>query len=147
MPQNVDRLKQRFLGGATIYLPLRAGENLSAQQYRFVVPGSVVGEVKLATGASNPMPIGVLQNAPTVCQVAQVAVYGLATVAGQPSGCILINGTFITSSSIGTACAAGSGGVVLARWLDATASAVGTVVNGNAFLFGGLGSACIGSAS
>lgn len=147
MPQNVDRLKQRFLGGAVIYLPLRAGQDLSTHQYKFVVPGSVAGEVKLATGASNPMPIGVLQNAPTVCQVAQVAVFGLATVAGQPSGCILMNGTFITSSSTGTACAAGSGGVVLARWMDVTASAANVVVNGQAFLYGGLGSACIGSAS
>ena len=57
--------------------PFIAGQDFSTcGQYRFVSAGSVVGEVRLATGTCNPVPIGVIQNSPSTGQEATVRVLG-----------------------------------------------------------------------
>jgi len=59
--------------------PFIAGEDLSAstRQYRFVMLNSASNqEVFLSTGASNPYPVGVLQNSPCQYEEAQVRLLG-----------------------------------------------------------------------
>ena len=130
--QNV-RTILRALSGFIADEVFVAGADLSGSgQYRFVGSGSVSGEVVLATGASLPVPLGVLQNAPTVGQIARVRMFGRSTVTACPAACVLVPGTLITSGSIGTACAAGALGVSLGRWLSASTS--GSSTTGEAFI-------------
>ena len=53
-----------------------AGEDLTAKQYYAVKPGSVLGEVKVANGASNPAPIGILQDSGSTGQAVAVKCHG-----------------------------------------------------------------------
>ena len=114
-------------------------------QFRFVSAGSVSGEVVLATGASNPVPLGVLQNAPTAGLPARVRMFGKSTVTACPAACILIPGTLISSASLGTACATGLLGISLGRWLSASLS--GSSTTGEAFINCVGFTACPGAAS
>lgn len=139
------RTTVRALAGFVWDEVFTAATDLSANQYRFVSPGSVNGEVILSTGASNPIPWGVLQNAPTAGQPARVRLAGKTTLTACPAACLLIPGTLITSGSSGTACAAGALGIVLGRWLSASISASSTT--GEAMINTIGFSACFGSAS
>ena len=137
MPAQNIRTKLRALSGLIVRKDFvadedfTAGENLSGSQYSFVVPGSVVGEVKRATGASLPAVFGVLQNAPTSGQTARVRMIGKTLVRAWPAACVLGYGTFITVASTGGACPSGSlpGGPVVGRW-------VGSAVSTSATLYG-----------
>ena len=136
MPLNF-RGKSTFLAGAAIDENWTAGEDLSASQYRFVMPGSVLGEVKLCTCVATPYPLGVLQNAPTVGQVARVRVFGRTTIAGSPniSGCDLVWGRWITSGCLGAAATPLAGTCpVFGRWLSATVTNTNTTACGEAFV-------------
>ena len=53
-----------------------AGADLTGKQYYAVTSGSVVDEVKLATGASNPAPIGILQDSGSTGQAVSVKTLG-----------------------------------------------------------------------
>ena len=141
-----QRIKWIMQGGLVVDLPMIAATDLSASGVgRFVSPGSVNGEVILGTGASLPVPLGVLQNSPTAGQPARVRIFGVSTLTACPAACQLIPGTFITSGSLGAACAAGALGIVLGRWLSASVSA--STVSGCAFVncaaFPFFGSACV----
>jgi len=57
---------------------LVAGEDLTAKQYFAVRPGSVLGEVLLATGASNPTPVGILQDSGSTGQSVAVKCFGFS---------------------------------------------------------------------
>lgn len=61
-------------------LPFSASGDLSSDQYKFVMPGTVAKRVLLANGASGPVPFGVLQNDPVSGEAAQVAMYGTTQV-------------------------------------------------------------------
>lgn len=118
--------------------------DLTSKQYYFVMPGSVAGEVKLANGTSGMAPIGILQNAPSAGQEAQVRVLGFSKLVVQVStGASLLYGNFVVCASTGQ----GEGGAstnFAARLLDSaltTGSAVKQVL-----LLGGY-SASLGSAS
>src|SRR3990167_2696556 len=132
--QNV-RTKLRALGGFVADEMFTAAVNLSVSGLgRWVSPGSVAGEVILATGASNPIPWGVLQNAPTAGKPARVRMFGRSTVTSCPAACWLKPGTLITAGSIGEI-TPGPGGaciVTLGRWLTASLSASATT--GEVFL-------------
>ena len=141
MPNKV-RVKSILQGGAVIDLPMIAAVSFAASGIgRFVSPGSIVGEVILSTGGSNPAPLGVLQNSPTAGQPARVRLFGISSMNASPGACNLKSGTFITSASTGTACAAGLTGVALGRWLSASTAADVTDNSGCAFInCGGFGS-------
>src|SRR5512137_1445479 len=101
MPINY-RNKANFTAGAGIDEPFLADMDLSSCQYRFVMPSTTAGYVTGATGASNPTPIGVLQNAPACGAVARVRVFGTTClVVVTPSGCGLAYGRFLTASTVG----------------------------------------------
>ena len=132
MPVN---MRNRFYmtAGGGIDEPFIADVDLSTCQYRFMMPASVYPNVTGATGASNPAPIGVLQNAPSVGQVARVRVFGVTClVAVTPSGCGLAFGRFFTASTVGQAVPSASetGGVALGRWLG-TSLAVSSSTSGD----------------
>ena len=151
MPRK-ERTKFIAQGGLVVDLPMIAAVDFSAcatAQYRFVTPGSIVGEVVLATGASNPAPLGVIQNLPAPGQPARVRVFGISTmIACTPATCNLLNGTYISAGSNGAACAAGALGVVLGRWLSASIASGACTATGCAFInCAGFGSACPGAAS
>lgn len=83
--------------------PFKAGVDLSnaCALYKWVQPGSIFGEVVPATGASNPYPLGILQNQPSPQGSARVRVMGkslLATCMGPSS---LNNGGWVTAGSGG----------------------------------------------
>ncbi len=124
-----------------------ADVDLTAAQYRFVTVASTAGNVTCNTGASNPTPVGVLQNSPSQGQEAKVRVLGpTKIVANTNSTSALIFGRFFTASDGGQAMASTSetGQVVLGRWLDATV-AVSSCAIGQAFIWAGL-SVCMASA-
>ena len=132
------RTNVRALAGFVWDEVFTAATDLSGSgQFRFVSPGSINGEVILATGASNPAPLGILQNAPTATQPARVRIMGRSTVTACPGACWLLPGTFITSGSIGhTTPGPGSACIVIyGRWLSASISASSTT--GEVLLTGG----------
>ena len=93
----------------------KANADLSACQYRFVALGAVDGEVVAATGASNPMPIGVLQNAPTASQDAVVRLMGRSQLDVDATACTLGPGKLVTSSGCGGGLYAGASGIYFGR--------------------------------
>lgn len=135
MPINF-RNKANFTAGAGIDEPFLADVDLSTCQYRFVIPASTAGYVKGGNGASNPTPIGVLQNAPALGEIARVRVFGSTRLAVvTPSGCGLAYGRYLTASTVGQGVptASETGGTVLGRWLD-TGLAVSSSTIGKAFV-------------
>ena len=116
-------------------LTLVADVDLTAGQYLFVTVASTAGRVKLGTGASNPYPLGVLQNSPSAGEGARIRWLGVTQLlAGANSTCPIANGRFLSASGAkGTATASETGDVALGRWLDATI-AVSTSNYGMAFV-------------
>ena len=120
--------------------PFLADTDLTSQIYRFVIPASTPGYVTIATGASNPAPLGVLQNSPSAGQEARVRVLGFSKIVGKtPSGCGLAYGRYISCSTEGQAVptASDTGGPIYGRWLDSnlavSSSAIGMVILSGAF--------------
>ena len=144
-----QRIKLIAQGGLVVDLPMIADVDLSASgQYRFVTPASTVGNVKLSTGGSNPTPLGVLQNAPVAGQPARVRIFGISSMNASPGACNIALGSFITSSSTGTACLATctGAGTALGRWLSASTAADITNGTGCAFInCAAFGAACPGA--
>jgi len=127
-------------------LSFTAAVNLSVKQYYAVTPGSVVGEVTSATGASNPAPIGILQNAPSAGQEAKVRVYGISKLFAETGGTSALGfGKFFSFNASGAGThSASETGLAFGRWLDATL-AVSSCAFGMV-LFNGMGT-CAMSAS
>ena len=115
-----------FSGGIDWNELFTADVDLSSYQYYFVQPASTAGKVMLATGASNPTPLGVLQNTPTQGKLAQVKLAGLTKLyIKTPSGCGLAYGRFITASDTGQGApqATETGTPIAGRWLDVSVAA------------------------
>jgi len=113
-----------------------AAVDLTLVQYYFVRAGSVAGEVAIANGASNPTPLGVLQNAPSPGQEARVRVLGFSKVFAVTGGtCGIGYGRFITVNASGQAIptATEAGSAVMGRWLD-TGAPVSASRFGQAFI-------------
>src|SRR3990167_8376696 len=56
----------------------KADVDISGSQWYVVMPASVAGGVQRATGASNPGPLGILQNSPSLGQEATVRMMGFS---------------------------------------------------------------------
>ena len=135
MPATKFRTKVSALSGFEYDELFTAAESLTARQYYFVAAGSIVGEVIAATGASNPTPLGVLQNAPAAAGEARVRVLGKTSLTGSPNACNLSYGRFISSGSTGFALASlDSACNVLGRWLSASLVSTGGSILGTAFV-------------
>lgn len=94
--------------GLTVDEVFKANGDLSTCQYRFVQIHTVDGEVTGATGASNPAPIGVLQNAPTASQNAIVRLFGRSQLTVPATACTLNRGYFVSSTGCGGGIYAGA---------------------------------------
>lgn len=120
--------------------PFTADVDLTTCQYRWVMPASTAGRVTGATGASNPAPLGILQNSPSAGQEARVRVLGFSkAVVVTPSGCGLAYGRYFSVSTVGQSVptASETGGPIYGRYLDAnlavSSSAIGMVLLTGAF--------------
>ena len=80
-----------------------ADVDLTQKQYYFVQCASTQGNVGVATGTCNPIPIGVLQNSPSLGQEAQVRVLGYTKLVCEVdgSGCNLAWRNFVYCASDG----------------------------------------------
>lgn len=124
-----------------------ADADLTAKQYYFVTPASTVGNVKVATGASNPAPVGVLQNSPSAGEAARVRVLGFTKLVVES------NNTSPVNWAKGITCASDGQAEVLfvascpfnAVWYDANVTSGSAI--GQAFLFGAGFSVCTAAAS
>lgn len=125
MPAAKFRNPIKAAAGVTIDEVFKANGDLSACQYRFVALGTVAGEVVGATGASNPAPIGVLQNAPTASQNAIVRMFGRSQVTVPANACTLQLGSFVSSTTCGGGWHSGASGMIFGRVVSGSvASAV-----------------------
>src|SRR5262245_33284985 len=98
---------------------LRAGADLSAQQYRFVKPGTAEGEV-VAVDVAGERAIGVLLDNPKPGNVAEVASFEITEVtAGAP----IAYGAEVQTDAQGRVIPAVAGGSVLGRALQAATAA------------------------
>ena len=120
--------------------PFKADVDLSATcaLYRIMTVASTAGNVKLANGACNPAPLGVLQNSPSAGYEASVRVLGFTKITGRSATCNLRPGTFIVAASDGVAEAqtVPPGSPVFGRWIGPTVTGAGTSAYGEALLFG-----------
>ena len=91
-----------YYSGRGIDLSFSASGDLGSYQYRFVKCASTSFRVDLATGACNPLAIGVLQNDPYSGQEAAVRVAGLTKIYCDAGGAITV-GKLLTSASNGKA--------------------------------------------
>mgnify|MGYP001574360050 CR=1 FL=1 len=113
--------------------PFKAGVDLTGKQYYWVAPGSIAGEVIVAVGPSgNPWPIGILQNAPSSGQEAQVRVLGFSKAVVEANACSLRWGAWLNCASDGQTephategTLAHNGSPTVARYMD-----TGTISSG-----------------
>lgn len=114
--------------------PFIADTDLTAKQYYWVTVASTAGYVKIATGASNPTPLGILQNSPSAGQEARVRLLGPSKSIGANAACNLAYGTMVVSGSGAQSETANGFGLVNGRWLSANVTS-GSVY-GEVFIFG-----------
>ena len=84
-----------------------ADANLTTKQYHFVMSSGVASgsaeRVILGTGASNPAPMGVLQNDPNTGEEAQVRRLGSTLLVVNTAGSTVAYGRYLTCASTGQA--------------------------------------------
>lgn len=127
---------QRNIGISFTSFKADADYSAACAQYKFVSPASTYGNVIVATGASNPAPIGVLVNSPSQNHAAEVSVLGTVWVGACVNACILRPGRFITVGSHGYAepVATAGGSPVCGRWVGPSVSSGSAI--GEAIFFG-----------
>lgn len=110
----------------------------SANLYRFVRASSTYGNAQIATGGSNPGPLGVLHEAASAGQAIGVKTLGHTPLVGRNSGCNLLIGNYIVCASDGVAQSASAvgdaDGLSWGRWLGPNITSGSAV--GEAVLFG-----------
>lgn len=99
-----------------VKITLVAGADLSAAQYKFV---KISGGQAVVCAAATDIPIGVLQNAPTSGQEAEVCVVGGTKIVGSAS---ISAGALVGTTSAGKA-------VALTPGTDTTKYVVGTIIS------------------
>lgn len=104
-------------------------------QYRGVAAASTDGYVGLGNGASNPAPLGVLQNSPSAGQAAEVIVLGTAFMTARCATCTVKWGRYLTCASDGLFEPTVTGCPSHARWFGP--SVTSGSVSGAGFFFGG----------
>jgi hypothetical protein len=93
--------------GNSITIPFEAKADLNASQYHFVqtegLAAGSVNMVNVGTGASNPGPLGVLQNDPKAAAEAAVTMVGPTYVRANAAGSTIHQGRFLCCGSDGHA--------------------------------------------
>lgn len=146
MPAGKSRLKIIAAAGFAADELLTAAVSFAGCPFRFVMPGSINGEVVPATGASLGAPLGVIQNAPAAGQQARVRMFGKSIVAACLSTCDLRNGTYVQAGShagaIPSVC-----GLANARWAGSTILSAASQAYGEVWLNGPSFATCVAGAS
>lgn len=108
-----------------------ADVDLTQKQYYFVAAASTAGNVGVATGTCNPVPLGVLQNSPSLGQEAQVRFLGFTKLSCEVdlSGCNLAWRNFVYCASDGQGQGASvTGSPVNAIYMDTTGLTTGSAM-------------------
>lgn len=105
-------------------LSFRADVDMNNYQYKFVCAASTAGYVKLATGASNPFPIGVIQNDPRPGEEAVVMITGVSKVAASAP---VAYGSWISCGSASARGEYAGGSSIQGMALEALASGSGYI--------------------
>lgn len=106
-------------------LTFSASGDMSSNQYKFMKMASTAKRVLLANGASNPGPIGILQNDPLSGEPASVKVWGTTQVWFSGSANVSY-GDFLVSGS--------AGGAEKAALCTANAIALETITAGSGYI-------------
>lgn len=99
-----------YYSGDAVEITLTASGDMNSNQYKFVQLATTAGRFLLATGASGPVPIGVLQNDPASLDAGRIMVHGV-TQLWIDAATAVAYADFITAGSDGrgvTAATAGS---------------------------------------
>jgi len=107
-------------------LTFSASGDLSAKQYYFVAPASTAKRVQVATGASGPAPIGVLQDDPVSGAECAVRIAGTTKLSVNATTAIGY-GDFLTSASDGQGVVT-TGSAFHAMALEALSSGSGVII-------------------
>ncbi len=114
-----------FYSGMGIDIPFSASGDLNSYQYCFVKCASTSWRVDVATGACNPVAIGVLQNDPLSGDGATVRVAGITKIYCDAGGAITY-GQVLTSASCGKAVVA-TASHIMGVALEADSSGCGLI--------------------
>ena len=116
-----------YYSGFGLDLPFSASGDLNSYQYCFVKCASTSMRVDVATGACNPVAIGVLQNDPMSEQEAAVRVAGITKVYCD-AGAAITYGQLLSSASNGKAHSAATTGChIMGFALEADSSGCGCI--------------------
>src|SRR3990167_4835248 len=102
----------------------KADVDISGSQWYVVMPASVAGGVQRATGASNPGPLGILQNSPSLGQEATVRMMGFSKAIVAANACTARWGAYLVVASTGkleplsTESTNNGGCAIFARFVD-----------------------------
>lgn len=109
--------------------PMTACGNQDSNQYKFVTTASGGDDkvFELASGASAPAPIGILQDDPESGNAGQVRLLGISKVVADAEGTAIGYGDFLTAGSTGMAVHS-AGSSVAAVALEALASGSGVYI-------------------
>ena len=86
-----------------IDLPFSASGDANTWQYNFVTQATTAKRFQICTGASNPFPLGVLQNDPQSENIGSVRVFGSTLVKMDAAGTAIGYGDFLACGSTGMA--------------------------------------------
>lgn len=106
------------------YGPLVANDDMNSAQFKFVTTGSVAGEFKVATGGSNPMPLGVLMTDPRQGEPGTIRILGTARVAASNA---IGYGDYVTANASGNAIAVTASGKAAGVAMTALSSGFGYI--------------------
>lgn len=134
MPDNKQRLPAKLVGVVWDEF-FTASQSFAGCPYRFVYTGSNPTSVYLATGASNPAPIGVIQNTPLEGGLARVRMMGKSIIAACFSASNASPGTFMTVGSHGGATPSVCG-LFVTRWAGSVVLTTASAAYGENWLLG-----------
>ena len=106
------------------YGALVANADMNDKVGKFVTTGSVAGEFKLATGASAPMPLGVLFNDPRQGEPGVIRILGTARVSASNA---IGYGDYVTANASGNAIVVTASGKAAGVALTALSSGAGYI--------------------
>lgn len=99
-----------WYSGDGIDVPFSASGDLNDVQFRFVKLAGTTPRVDQASGASNPFPIGVLQNDPRTGEAANVRIHGVTKLEVDAAASSCGYGVFLTCGSTGMGVPEGGSG-------------------------------------
>jgi predicted RecA/RadA family phage recombinase len=98
-----------YTSGGGVDITLSASGNQDTNQYKFVIMAGTAHQFEVATGASGPAPIGILQNDPQSGNAGQIRVAGVSQIWMDAATSVGV-GDFVTCGSDGAGVVAATAG-------------------------------------